>query len=64
MDEGRKCGKEEVVFLLRLENVLWFIFMGLRRFLNMELLRLAATAARASFSTPALPLTLPPLCGL
>jgi hypothetical protein len=59
---GRKWGEAEVVFLLRLENVLWFIFMGLRRFLNVELLRLAATAAKASFSPPALPLTPPPLC--
>jgi hypothetical protein len=38
--QGRKCGKAEVVFLLRLENVFWFICMGLQRFLNMGLLRL------------------------
>jgi len=40
MDEGRKCGEAEVVFLSRLENVMSFGFMRLRRFLNVGLSRL------------------------
>ena len=40
MDEGRKCGEAEVVFLSRLENVMSFGFMSLRRFLNVGLSRL------------------------
>jgi hypothetical protein len=37
---GRKCGEAEVVFLSRLENVMSFGFMRLRRFLNVGLSRL------------------------
>jgi hypothetical protein len=47
MDEGRKCGEAEVVFLSRLENVMSFGFMRLRRFLNVGLSRL-------DFSSPCL----------
>jgi hypothetical protein len=40
MRQGRKCGEAEVVFLSRLEKVISFGFMRLRRFLNVGLLRL------------------------
>jgi hypothetical protein len=48
-EEGvwRKCGESEVVFLYRLENAFSCVVNELRRFLNVGLSRLAATAARA-----------------
>jgi len=49
--QGRKCGKAKEVFLLRLENVFSFVVRKLQRILNVGLLRLAATAAKA-FSSP------------
>jgi hypothetical protein len=52
-EEGvwRRCGEPEVVFLFRSENVFSCVVNELRRFLNVRLFRLAATAARA-FSLP------------
>ena len=43
----------ETRFVLRLDNVMFFVVSGLRRFLNWHVLRLDAAAARAFASPPA-----------
>jgi len=51
-DSWRRSGEPEEVFLSLLKNVFSFVVRELRRFLNMGLSRLVATATRAFVSPP------------